>query len=64
MRTGDLVTDQDFMMVGTRYSPLELLLRGMFFDMGMGLITDSKSGLSPLVMSMTPSWMSISVNKY
>lgn len=53
-RTGDLVTDQDLMMTGTRDSPLELLLRDMFFDMGMGLITDSKSGLSPLVMGTPP----------
>lgn len=42
-------------MTGTRDSPLELLLRDMFFDMGMGLIPDSKSGLSPLVMGTPPS---------
>lgn len=54
----------DLIMIVTCTTPLEMPIRGLFFDMGMGLMAGSKSGFSPVVKGLEPKWGSILMNKH
>jgi hypothetical protein len=53
---GDLIAGQVLVIVVTLSRPLVLPVRGIFFNVGRGLMAGFESGLSPFVTGMEPNW--------